>query len=193
MMGTGDELTWLTQSGKKDPYVECPTFETGNFVLRIVTESDAADLLACYADANARPIFNSDTCTSNFFFDTYNEMRDCIKLWLQSYSRKEYIRFSIIDRSSSHVAGTIEMFGRIGKYKNPRGILRLDIASKYEETVYLNELFSLCLEDFFDLFAVDLIVTKAVPEAAKRITVLKKLGFTAYDFPEREHYWCAVR
>lgn len=207
MIDTENEIIQLIQFGKRNPYVECPVFETENFILRLVTEDDAADLLTCYSDTNARPIFNSDTCTSNFFYDTSDEMSDCIKMWLNSYVRKEFVRFSIIDKFSSHAVGTIEMFGMVGKYKTTRdawravqrsgttsrGILRLDIMSKYEEAAYLDELFILCLKDFFDLFAVNQIVTKAIPQAVKRVNILKKLGFVVYDFPEREYYWICSR
>lgn len=192
-MDTEEEIMWFIQRGIMNPYVECPVFETETFVLRLVTEDDAADLLACYSDTDARSFFNSDTCTSNFYYDTSSEMSDCIKVWLNSYAQKEFIRFSLIDKHSSHAVGTIEMFGMVGKYKTTRGILRLDIASKYEETAYLNELFSLCLKEFFDLFAVNQIVTKAIPEAIKRVNTLQILGFVAYDFPEREHYWVCSR
>ncbi len=174
---------------KKSPYLESPVFDTEHFILRLVNEGDAADLLTCYCDPSARSIFNSDTCTGNFFFDTSDEVGKCIKAWLDCYAREEFVRFSIVDKNTGKAVGTIEMFGMVGKYKTTRGILRLDIASKYEEAAYLNELFSLCLKEFFDLFGVLQIVTKAVPEAAKRVGILKKLGFAAYDFPEREHYW----
>ncbi|NLV35589.1 MAG: GNAT family N-acetyltransferase [Clostridiaceae bacterium] len=192
-MDTENEIIQLIQLGKRNPYVECPVFETENFILRLVTEDDAADLLTCYSDTSARPIFNSDTCTSNFFYDTSDEMRDCIKMWLNSYVRKEFVRFSIIDKFSSHAVGTIEMFGMVGKSETTRGILRLDIMSKYEEAAYLGELFTLCLNDFFDLFAVNQIVTKAIPQAVKRVNILKKLGFMVYDFPERKYYWICSR
>lgn len=178
---------------KADPYKKCPVFETEHFILRLVAQEDAADLLTCYADAKARPIFNSDTCTSDFFFDTAEEMGGCIKMWLGSYDRREFLRFSIVSKESGHAVGTIEMFGMVGVYKTERGILRLDIASKHEQEAYLEELFSICIGEFFDLFGVRLIVTKAVPEAAQRVEVLKKLGFAAYDFPEREHYWVYSR
>jgi RimJ/RimL family protein N-acetyltransferase len=193
VMDTEDEIMQLIQFGKKNPYVECPVYDTEHFILRLVTEDDATDLLTCYADTNARPIFNSDTCTSNFFYETFDEICDCVKIWLNSYARKEFVRFSIIDKYSNHAVGTIEMFGMVGKYKTTRGILRLDIASEYEEDGYLNELFSLCLNEFFDLFVVDQIVTKAIPEAVNRVNTLKRLGFVAYDFPEREHYWMSSR
>jgi RimJ/RimL family protein N-acetyltransferase len=182
----------MTVMNKKSLYLECPVFDTEHFLLRLVQEDDAADLLTCYSDPNARVIFNSDMCSSSFYYDTSNEVRECIKAWLGCYAREEFVRFSIVDKSTHHAIGTIEMFGMVGKYKTARGILRLDIASKYEESAYLNELFSLCLKEFFELFGVQQIVTKAIPEAAVRVDILNKLVFTAYDFPEREHYWlCA--
>lgn len=193
VVDTENEVIQLIHFGKRNPYVECPVSETENFILRLVTEDDAADLSACYSDTNARPIFNSDTCTSNFFFETSDEMSGCIKMWLNSYVRREFVRFSIIDKCSSHAVGTIEMFGMVGKYETTQGILRLDIMSKYEEAAYLDELFTLCVNDFFDLFAVNQIVTKAIPQAVKRVNILQKLGFVAYDFPEREYYWAYSR
>lgn len=192
-MDTEDEVIQLIHFGNRNPYVECPVFETENFILRLVSEEDAADLLTCYSDTSARPIFNSDTCTSNFFYDTSDEMRECIKIWITCYFRKEFVRFSIIDKFSGHAVGTIEMFGMVGKYKISRGILRLDIMSKYEEAKYLDELFTLCLNNFFELFAVNQIVTKAIPQAVKRVNILNKLGFKEYYFPEREYYWTFSR
>lgn len=174
---------------KKNPYLECPVFDTEHFILRLVQEDDAAGLLTCYSDPNARAIFNSDACTGNFFFDTSDDIMICIKAWLDCYAREDFVRFSIVDKAAHHAVGTIEMFGMVGKYKTTRGILRLDIASKYEEAAYLIELFSLCLKEFFDLFGVHQIVTKAIPEAVTRVGVLKMLGFASYDFPERSHYW----
>ena len=179
--------------GHKNPYEDCPVLESENFLLRLVTKEDAADLLACYSDPNARLFFNSDTCTSDFFFNTAIEMNDCIKSWLDCYTGEEFVRFAIVDRRSGRAVGTIEMFGTVGKYQTSRGILRLDIASRYEEAPYLNELFSLCLKEFFDLFAVTRIVTKAIPAAVQRVSALKTLGFAPYDFPEREHYWAVSR
>ncbi len=182
-----------TALGKKNPYVQCPVLETEHFTLRLVSKDDAGDLLHCYSDIHARPFFNSDTCTSDFFYDTCDQMSGCIKLWLDSYFREEFVRFAIVDKGSGQAVGTVEMFGMVGKYKTPRGILRLDIASRYEKAVYLYELFFACLNDFFDLFAVTQIVTKAIPEAVERVNALKSLGFVPYDFPEREHYWIAER
>ena len=189
LLTTEDEIMQLIQYGKNNPYIECPIFESGHFALRLVTEDDSLDLLMCYSDPEARKIFNSDTCTSDCCYNTIEEMHDCIKGWVNAYVQKEFVRFAIIDKSINRAVGTIEMFGMVGKYKTPRGILRLDIASMYEAEGYLYELFSLCIKEFLALFAVNQVVTKAIPEAANRIVTLGALGFEAYDFPGREHYW----
>jgi hypothetical protein len=85
--------------------------------------------------------------------------------------------------------GTIEMFGMVGVYKVNRGILRVDIISEYEKEKYLSEIFGVCIDEFFDEFAVELIATKAIPMAECRINSLLGLGFEPYDFPERQNYY----
>jgi RimJ/RimL family protein N-acetyltransferase len=61
-------------------------------------------------------------------------MSDCIKIWLNSYTQKDFIRFSIIDKRSNYVIGTI------------------------------------------DLFVVNQIVTKSIPQAVERVNILRTLG-----------------
>ena len=186
---TVDDILQLIEFGIYTPYFNCPSFETEHFILRLVQETDASDLLSCYADEKSWPNFNADTCTGDFHITLETDMNNCIKAWIDSFSRKDFIRFSILDRQSGHAVGTIEMFGRVGSYKVSRGILRLDLASDYETPETLQELFTLCIKEFYQWFSVDLIVTKAVPNAEKRVKVLKELGFTEYPFPDREHYF----
>lgn len=175
--------------GKECPYLLCPVLRSEKFLLRLVAEEDAQDLLSCYSDRKAQVIFNADTCTSDFRYDILSDMKRCIRVWLESYENADYIRFSILDIHTKKAVGTIEMFGFIGNYKVTRGILRLDICSQYENAPALTELLTLCKNEFFGLFQVKEIVTKASPLASERISVLKTLGFTKYNFPEREFYW----
>lgn len=172
-----------------NPYIQCPEFETDDFILRLVKEEDSSDLLNCYSDQESRKLFNSDTCTSNFFYNTLAEMKECIHIWLSSYYSEDFVRFSIIDKHAKSAVGTIEIFGFVGKYKVKRGILRLDIASSYEDPASISALMSLCIKEFYDLFQITEIVTKAAPDAVIRIQVLKDLGFLPYTFPERKYYW----
>ncbi len=172
-----------------NPYVSAPVLETEHFRLRLVTMEDARDLLDCYSDEVAQPFFNADACTGDFRIATEEQMRDCIQAWLGCYARQEFVRWSILDRESGRAVGTVEMFGVVGVYGQPRGILRVDVASRYERAALLGELFSLCAARLFDLFDVDCMVVKAVPEAEQRRLALKAAGFEPYDFPGRQHYF----
>ena len=173
----------------RNPYKTCPVYETQNFMIRLVSEEDADDLLACYADPEAQELFNIDNFPTDCKFSTTEEMLEYIKFWLKEYEQEAYIRFAIVDKSTNKAVGTIEMFGMVGKYKTDTGILRIDIASRYEKAVFLHELLLVCVENFYTLFEVNNIATKATNHAVDRISALKKLGFQAGDFNGRSHYY----
>ena len=173
----------------KNPYEVCPIFETESFILRLVSEEDSEDLLKCYSDDKAQRFFNSDKCTGDFCIYTIEDMRQCTKAWLYAYSQQEFIRFAIIDKLLSRVIGTVEMFGYAGKYKVKTGILRVDVSSEYETADYLNEIFSVCDNNFFDLFGVDMIATKAIPQAVERRKALLKNYYSEGNVNEGEHYF----
>ena len=172
-----------------NPYKNCPVYETQSFILRLVSEDDAENLLACYSDPQAQELFNIDNFPTDCKFNTVEEMLKYIKFWLMEYEQEAYIRFAIVDKSTNKAVGTIEMFGMVGQYKTDIGILRLDIASRYEKGIFLRELFRVCIENFYTLFEVNGIVTKAINQAIYRIDVLKELGFRAEDFHGRNHYY----
>jgi len=163
-----------------DPYKKCPIFNTTNFTLRIIEKSDAEDLLECYSDVNAQKYFNTDNCRKNFNFKTIDEMNWCIDFWLSEYSDKKYVRFSIINKLSGKVVGTIEIFGWAF------GVLRLDIKSEYEKREYLNEIIEIAINNFYTLFNTNRIITKAIPEGVDRIKALTNNGFIQYT---KENYF----
>ena len=171
-----------------NPYEKCPVFETQNFTLRLVLENDAEELLTCYSDPKAQEFFNIDNLPHDCNFNTIEEVQECIEYWLMEYSQEAYIRFCIVDKSTNKAIGTIEMFGKVGKYKTDPGILRIDIASDYEKTAYLKELLLICVENFYSLFGVNAIVTKAIPKAVNRLEALQEAGFHAGDFHGRNDY-----
>jgi len=172
-----------------NPYKLCPSFETKSFVLRLVSNEDAEGLLHCYSDPKAQLFLNCDKCSGDFCIYRIEDMLSCIKAWLWAYSEQEFIRFSIVDKSLSKAIGTVEMFGYVGKYKNKTGILRVDVSSEYERERYLTEIFSVCTENFFDLFEVETMATKAIPQAIERRKALDKLHFREGQVLEREHYF----
>ena len=167
----------------RNPYENCPVYETTHFLIRLIQPEDAEDLVKCYADSKSQELFNADNCTGDFCINTADGMTVCINAWLRAYEQEEYIRFTITDKSLSKAVGTIEMFG------GDTGVLRIDIASAYEEASWLEEIIDVCVNNFYDLFDVNNIATKAIPKAENRIKVFLKAGFCLVSFKEREHYY----
>jgi len=176
-----------------DPYKKCPALETEHFILRLVQIEDAEDLLACYSDPKAQAFFNIDNFPVDCRLHTVDEMKKYIEFWLMEYAQEAYIRFAIVDKSINKAVGTIEMFGMTGKYKTDPGVLRIDIAPDYESTSCLKEILNVCVENFYDLFDVGTMATKAIPQAVNRVEVLHEAGFHAGDFHGREHYYLRLR
>lgn len=154
-----------------DVYEKCPTYETDSFVLRLVRMEDAEDLLDCYGDKLAVGRMNADFCTSEFYFTTLDQMRDCIQFWLNEYQNGAYVRFALIYKLSNKVVGTVEIFG--GEY----GVLRIDLASKYEQNNFIEEITALAVSDFIYDFHIEKLVVKA-EHTPKRLEVFKKYAFT---------------
>jgi RimJ/RimL family protein N-acetyltransferase len=166
-----------------DPYKQCPTFHSEHFLLRLIKSEDAVDLLSCYTDPLAAPLFNSDNCTSDFIYHTLEEMQECIGFWVDSYENGYFIRFSIVDNTTQKAIGTIECFAKENTHETygKTAVLRLDIPSSYENHSVLRELFQLTDDHFYECFSVDSIVTKAVPAAEQRIKALLEIGYSKLD------------
>ena len=162
-----------------DVFERCPQFSSERFLLRQPCMEDWPDLLKVYSDLDALPIFNSDNCTGDFHITTEKDMRSTISFWLQEYSYRYYVRWSILDRAAGCAVGTIELFNRTARdFYNHVGLLRLDLRSDYENEAAITEILSLLLPRAYDLFACDWIATKIPPCAQVRKDALCQLGFT---------------
>ncbi len=162
-----------------DPYVDCPVLESENFSFRLVQDDDAQDLLACYADEKAVPLFNSDNCTSDFYYRTAEEMQRCIGFWVREYEQRYYIRFAIVDKRSKQAIGTVEYFAKDEAFEDfgVVGVLRLDLASPYEKEGYITEILQMVEEKFHQTFGTQSVITKAIPEARERVRALSTAGY----------------
>jgi RimJ/RimL family protein N-acetyltransferase len=170
-------MKFQEESGN-NPYTVCPTYESGHYFLRLVSMDDADDLFRVYNDAAAHVLMNDDNCQYGYSeVDKLDYMRHNIRLWLEAYRGKGFVRWSILDKQQGKAIGTIEMFG--GNF----GILRIDLRSDYEHTTQIDEILKLIIPEFFTLFDCPLIATKAVPAAKERIAALKKHGFILSDKP----------
>ena len=162
-----------------DPYKKCPIYKTQSFTLRLVTPKDAKNLLECYSDKTAVRLMNSDNCTSDFYYTTLKQMTDCIDFWLMEYKNGGYVRFAIINNQTQKAIGTIEMFGRDGKLINSDrfGLLRIDICSDFESQYHISQLLQIAQDNFFTLFDIKSIITKAIDDASERLYSLKDQGY----------------
>jgi RimJ/RimL family protein N-acetyltransferase len=185
LYATEDEIVRFIQHGCSRPYELCPSFETEHLIIRLVQETDAQDLLACYSDPEAQRFFNADRCTGDFRYGRLDEMAECIRFWLQSYRSQAFVRWSIVEKASHRAVGTIEMFSDPERW----GILRVDVASPFETKALFSELFVLAAGRFFTIFQVDRILTKAIPAASERIAALTAAGFIPVNFQGRENYF----
>jgi [ribosomal protein S5]-alanine N-acetyltransferase len=186
------------QPAKISPYDLCPVYQSNHFIYRLVEDSDAEDLLICYSDEASVKLFNSDNCTSDFHYHTIDEMNSCIQFWLNDYARRGYVRFSIIDRQTDKVVGTIEFFARQELYRDQYkiGLLRLDLTSSYEKSDVIEEINQIVEGHLCQDFEVDGVITKVVPEADQRLLALLRAGYQSlpdllyFPYP---HYFIKVR
>ena len=161
-----------------DIYETCPQLESENFLLRQTCMEDCADLLKVYSDPAAWPIFNSDNCTGDFHMTRLEDMENCVRFWSYEYTQRYYVRWSIFDKRTDHVVGTVELFNRTTQdFYNNVGILRLDLRSDYETAETIREIAALLIPQSFGLFACDRIATKIPPCAQVRKDTLSEFGF----------------
>lgn len=109
-----------------NPFEKCPIVETKSFIIRLIEKSDSKDLFNCYHDEKALVLMNDDNCDFGFYVKTEDEMANTVGYWLDFYKNGYFIRFSIVERNTGRIIGTIEGFnGEVG-------VLRIDIASIYD-------------------------------------------------------------
>lgn len=162
-----------------DIYKECPQLADKTYLLRLVQDTDCADLLDVYADIKSVPFFNSDNCGGDDFrYTTKARMQQAIDFWRSEYGLRYYVRFAVIDLRIGKAVGTIELFNRqAADYFNNCGLLRLDLRSDYETEAEITHILSLILPPSGEWFGCGWFATKAIPAAEHRIAALIKLGF----------------
>lgn len=168
----------------KDIYEECPTYKNELITLRKTGKQDLEGLLKCYSDEKAVPFFNSDNCNGDkFYYNTIPKMEKAIDFWEYSYSSRQFVRWTIILNNTKEIIGTVEMFHSRDAHDefDYYGVLRIDIQSKYEDQYIIENILAVANEFFYEAFDVKTILTKAVPEAKKRICALKSRGYSAIN------------
>ena len=159
-------------------YENCPILQNNKFILRPVDDRDLSDLFKVYSDKKAVPFFNSDNCDGdNFYYATKERMTDAIDFWQSAYEKQWFARWSIMDKSSEKVIGTIELCRRASEDAfNDAAILRIDVRSDYEKERVLSEICSLIIPPVFDLFDCLQVITKVPIYAVERTLAMQKAG-----------------
>lgn len=160
-----------------DVYEQIPVMESEKFLLREIEDGDAEDLLKVYSDKDAVPLFNSDNCVNGFYYTSIEVMKATIMFWKREYQSRYYVRWAIIDKRTSCAIGTIELFNRKAKdYFNNCGLLRLDLRSDYEKQDIIEDILGIIIPETKEMFACEMIATKAVLIAKERLRALEHMG-----------------
>ncbi len=163
----------------EDVYKNCPEYENEDYILRMVSQKDKLDLLKVYSDKKAVPFFNSDNCGGDdFYYTTERRMEQAIDYWFFEYSRRGFVRWSIVSKATNEAIGTIELFHRdAADYFTNCGLLRFDIRSDFEISEEIVKILKLIIQPAYTLFYCDKIAAKAILSASERIAALEYLGF----------------
>jgi RimJ/RimL family protein N-acetyltransferase len=132
---------------------------------------------------------NSDNCSCDFHFVTLEQMQSYIGFWLREYAAGGYVRFAVVDKGTAKAVGTVEMFGHQEPGDDFRtGVMRIDLRADHERQGRIRELLQLAEDHFYEAFAVQRIITKAIPDAAERVAALGSHGFSRLDGLFRGRY-----
>jgi hypothetical protein len=159
---------------KKNPFDECPIYETEHFIFRLVNEEDAEDLFICYSDPKTLKHMNNDNCAGEWHPKSADELKYA---WQSDYERREFVRWSIKDKYTGSVIGTIEIAPLPwGKWffgdEPPIGILRIDLLSSFEKQEFFYEIIGLMATEIADDFEVNKIIMKAPPDEPEKVNAL---------------------
>lgn len=191
---TEDEIYQLLRYGRNDPYENCPQFDTPRFHLRQVHEDDAEDLLCFYGDLSGW-MFNGNDWSNGVFSSnhaTVEEMRNCIRAWLDVYKIKFFIRLSVIDKATGKPIGTIEVFDNLDK-ATCGAALHIDLSAPYETQAHITELLALADKELFRLFGFKYLIIWAAPDAKGRIAALRSCGYREFESETHENYYIKER
>ena len=167
-------------------YQSCPTFTTPHLTLRLVRREDAGGLLRVYSDRKAQPFFNADNCTSDFCYQHLPEMVECVSMWLWSYENGYFVRWTILHEDVP--VGTVEMFRRDeGADGRGCGVLRIDVASRYEREKVFDELLTALMPSMHADFGCAEVLTKGFGGSPERLAALRSHGFKPAPGAVRRH------
>ena len=162
-----------------DVFTVCPEYETDHFKIRKLEAGDVEGLFPCYSDPEAARYFNGDCCGDNFYYTDKEKLRECVEYWLSRYEARDFVRWSIRDKETESLIGTLEVCPSLKYAVDGRkmGILRIDLKSEYERWLVLKELMDVLIWHIYEDFEVASIIMKIQKDAGERQKLIKEYQF----------------
>ncbi len=152
-----------------DVFTVCPEYKTEHFKIRKLETGDAEGLFPCYSDPEAARYFNGDCCGDDFYYTDKEKFRECVEYWLSRYEARDFVRWSVLDKRTGLLVGTIEVCPSLKYAVDGRqmGILRIDLKSEYERWLVLKELMDVLICHIYEDFEVASIIMKIQKDAGE--------------------------
>ena len=147
-----------------DVFTVCPEYETDHFKIRKL---------------EAARYFNGDCCGDNFYYTDKEKLRECVEYWLSRYEARDFVRWSVLDKETGLLIGTLEVCPSLKYAVDGRkmGILRIDLKSEYERWLVLKELMDVLIWHIYEDFEVASIIMKIQKDAGERQKLIKEYQF----------------
>ena len=162
-----------------DVFTVCPEYETEHFKIRKLEAGDVEGLFPCYSDPEAARYFNGDCCGDNFYYTDKEKLRECVEYWLSRYEARDFVRWSVLDKETGLLIGTLEVCPSLKYAVDGRkmGILRIDLKSEYERWPVLKELMDVLICHIYEDLEVASIIMKIQKDAGERQKLIKEYQF----------------
>ena len=162
-----------------DVFTVCPEYETEHFKIRKLGAGDAEGLFPCYSDPEAARYFNGDCCGDDFYYTDKEKFRECVEYWLSRYEARDFVRWSVLDKETGLLIGTLEVCPSLKYAVDGRkmGILRIDLKSEYERWPVLKELMDVLICHIYEDLEVASIIMKIQKDAGERQKLIKEYQF----------------
>ena len=162
-----------------DVFTVCPEYKTEHFKIRKLGAGDAEGLFPCYSDLEAARYFNGDCCGDDFYYTDKEKFRGCVEYWLSRYEARDFVRWSVLDKETGLLIGTLEVCPSLKYAVDGRkmGILRIDLKSEYERWLVLKELMDVLIWHIYEDFEVASIIMKIQKDAGERQKLIKEYQF----------------
>ena len=162
-----------------DVFTVCPEYETEHFKIRKLEAGDVEGLFPCYSDPEAARYFNGDCCGDDFYYTDKDKFRKCVEYWLSRYEARDFVRWSVLDKETGLLIGTLEVCPSLKYAVDGRkmGILRIDLKSEYERWPVLKELMDVLICHIYEDLEVASIIMKIQKDAGERQKLIKEYQF----------------